>query len=144
MADMSGGTHEQTFPESSESPEARSARAVEALHYEERARLGFRRRLTQGIGDPFADPSVYQVGRELTTGQVVGSYMAGFGLILGGASLVFQPLLMMCIGVALCIAGLAAGGQAARIARMGLVVTGICWFLGMVFALVFERPIVPF
>jgi hypothetical protein len=132
--------HEHSFPESSESPEARSQRALAALQYEERAGLGFRRR-KHGMGDPYEQPEAYQVDRDPSAGEVFAGMLAGFGTAIGALSLFVRPLLLAFIAAALLTLGVAGGGQATRIARIGFIVAGVCFFLGMLFAIALERPV---
>ena len=132
--------HEHSFPESSESDEARTSRALAALEYEESAGLGFRRR-TQGVGDPYADPERHQIDRDVTSGEIFAGLLAGFGTVIGAMALVTRPLLLGMIAALLLAFGSIGGGQAARIARVGVAIAGVCFFLGMLIAIFLERPI---
>jgi hypothetical protein len=134
--------HDSKFPESSEAPERRTDRALEALQYEERAGLGFRRRQRAPIGDPNLEPERYQVDREPSLGELWAGYLAGFGAILGFGALLYKPLLFGTLAVFLGIFGSLGDGAPSRIARIGLTVTIICFTLGMLLAMfVTHKPI---
>lgn len=132
-------SHDSTFPDSAESPERRSERALEALQYEERAGLGFRRRQRSAIGDPYAEPERYQVDREPTTGELWGGMLAGLGLVLGLAAIFYKPLLLGAFAAFLVMLGSVADGQSARIARWGLVVVLVGVTIGMLLAIFVTR-----
>ena len=132
--------HEHSFPESSESSERRSARAVAALEYEERAQLGFRRR-RMAAGDPWAAPDGFQVDREVSSGELIAGWFAGFGVAFGATALFLRPLLFGFLAVVCALVGLMGGGQAARTARVAMIIASICFFLGMMFSIMMERPI---
>jgi hypothetical protein len=132
--------HDQHFPESTESSEQRAARAVAALEYEESAGLGFRRRRI-GKGDPYGDPERYQVGHEATSGEILAGYLAGAGVVAGGLSLVMRPLLMGLIAIICLTLGSVGGGQSSRIAKVGLPIAMVCFFIGMLFAILAERKV---
>ncbi|MCW2972349.1 MAG: hypothetical protein JWN72_622 [Thermoleophilia bacterium] len=130
-------SHDSKFPDSSEAPEARTDRALEALQYEEKAGLGFRRRDRKPIGDPYAGdgPERSQVDREPTNGELWAGLLAGLGSVLGFAAIFYKPLLMGSIAAVLLIFGSLGDGAASRIARIGILVAGICFFIGMLVAL---------
>jgi hypothetical protein len=133
--------HEQRFPESPESPERRSARAVAQLEYEERAQTGFRRR-RHGQGDPWAAPDDFQVDREVTNGELFAGYLAGFAVVLACVALFLRPLLFAFLAVLFAIGGLIGGGQASKIAKMALVIGAFTFVLGMLFSIWTERPVI--
>lgn len=135
-----GAMHESSFPESAESPERRSARAVAQLEYEERAQTGFRRR-KHGMGDPWAAPDDYQVDREVGPGELFGGYLAGFAVTFGGVALFLRPLLFGFLCVVFALGGLIAGGNAAKTARIALMVGAGGFFFGMLFSIWMERPV---
>lgn len=138
---MSGGIHEPTYPSSDEPAEARSERAVAALEYEERAGLGFRRREgVHGAGDAYGNPEDYQVGEE-TTGQLVGGYLAAIGVVAAIGSFAVKPLVLAAAALFFSIAGLISGGPAARIGRIGLIVACAGWSVGMMIAIIWDRPV---
>jgi len=132
--------HDQRFPESQESPEQRSARAVAALQYEERAGLGYRRR-QYGAGDPWAEPERHQIDKEIPGYELAAGLIAGLGAALAGLALVMLPLMMAFFAVLLAMVGLAAGGSAARIGKVAIIVACFTFFFGMMFAILTERPV---
>jgi hypothetical protein len=136
--------HDATFPESAESPEQRSARAVTALEYEERAGLGFRRRERNAVGDPWAHPQAVQVDREESIGELFGAYLSGLGAVLGGLALVVCPLIFGSVGLVLAMGGVIGGGRGVRIGKVALVVSCFGFFLGMLFAISTDRPVTGF
>lgn len=133
--------HEQPFPESTESVDQRSERAVAALEYEERRGLGFRRRRSH-VGDPYADPERYLVEREQTTAETIGGFCTGIAAVFGGLSLVIWPLLLGTVAAVAGIFGVMMGPADSRAAKYALVVACIGFFFGMIFAISFERPII--
>jgi hypothetical protein len=128
-------SHDSSFPDSAESPERRTDRALEALQYEERAGLGFRRRQRKAMGNPYGEPERYQVTREPTSGELWAGMLAGLGAVLGFAAIFYKPLLLGAIATALVVLGSIADGQAAKIARWGFVTVMIGVTLGMVMAI---------
>lgn len=129
-----GAMHDQTFPESEESPERRTARALEALKYEQSAGLGFRRRSRQALGDAYGNPEEHQVHREMTRAEVVGGFMAALAIVLGAAAVLYKPLLLGFLALIFGTFGLI-GDQPSRIARVGFIVAGIGWSVGMLLAI---------
>jgi hypothetical protein len=130
-------THEHRFPDSEEAPEARTARAIEALNYEEKAGLGFRRRVRTAIGNPYGDGEAerYQIDREMTSAELWSGYLAGIGVVLGGFAIFYKPLLLGLLSIIFSILGSLGDGQGARIAKIGLVV-GIAGFtIGMLMSI---------
>jgi hypothetical protein len=132
MADMS---HDSNFPDSAEAPEQRTDRALEALQYEERAGLGFRRRQRSALGDPYQEPERYQVDREPTSGELWAGMLAGSGAVLAFGAIFYKPLLLGTFAVALTILGSVADGHASRIAHWAFVMVLIGVSLGMVMAI---------
>ncbi len=135
--------HDKHFPESEEAGETRTQRAMDALAYEESAGIGFRRRaIGEQSGDPYAKPDSYLVSDdEVSAGQVLAGYLAGIAMVLGAAALVYKPLLLGTIAAITGISGAIAGGQAGRIAKLGLTIACFGYFFGMLFAIVMERPV---
>jgi len=127
--------HDSRFPDSSEAPERRTDRALEALRYEERAGLGFRRRQRNPLGDPYAEPERYQVDREPTAGELWAGLLAGIGAVLGFGALFYKPLLLGTLALVFLTLGSLGDGQGSRIARHGLWVAATCFFLGMLIAI---------
>lgn len=132
-------SHDSAFPDSPESPEQRSERALEALQYEERAGLGYRRRQRGAIGDPYAEPERYQVDREPTSGELWGGMLAGMGLVLGLAAIFYKPLLLGAVAAFLVVLGSIADGQSAKIARWGFVTVLVGVTIGMLMSIFVTR-----
>lgn len=130
-------THEHQFPDSAEAPEARTARALEALEYEERAGLGFRRRARLAIGNPYGDAEAerYQIDREITGPELWAGYLGGIGVVLGGFAIVYKPLLMALLGIIFCVFGSLGDGQGARVARIGIIVGVAGFTIGMLMSI---------
>jgi hypothetical protein len=137
-------SHDEKFPQSAETPEQRSARAVEALKYEEKAGLGFRRRrIGEASGDPYAiaDQKQYDINRVMGRGEVLGNSLAGICAVLGATSLLYRPLLLSTIAAICGICGLIPGGESARTARIALIVASFGFFFGMLFALIRDTKV---
>lgn len=128
-------SHDSTFPDSAESPEQRTERALEALQYEERAGLGFRRRERAAMGNPYAEPERYQVDREPTSGELWAGMVAGIGAVLGFSAIFYKPLLLGAVAVVLTVLGSLGDGAPARVAKWGFVITLIGVTLGMLMAI---------
>ena len=128
-------SHDSTFPDSTEAPDSRTDRAMAQLQYEEKAGLGFRRRLRAPIGDPYAEPERFQVDREPTTGELWAGMLGGFAAVLGFGAIFYKPLLLGTIAVVLAILGSLGDGAAARIAKWALIVTIVGFVLGMLLSI---------
>ncbi|MCW2923084.1 MAG: hypothetical protein JWM98_488 [Thermoleophilia bacterium] len=128
-------SHDARFPDSPEAPDQRTDRALAALQYEERAGLGFRRRERGTPGDPYAEPERFQVDREPTSGELWAGLIAGIGAVLGVAAVFYKPLLLGTVAVIFTIIGSMGDGQAARIARVGIICAGLGTVIGMSFAI---------
>ena len=135
-------THDAKFPESAESAEQRTQRAITALEIEESAGLGFRRRRSgESAGNPYAKPEQYRIGQPVGSGTVLAGMLAGLAWVLGIGSLLYHPLLLGTVALIAGISATIAGGPTARTARNGLIVASICFFLGMIFAIGLGRPV---
>lgn len=125
-------SHDQKFPDSPEAPDQRTARALEALEFEEKAGLGFRRRQRKPIGNPYGEPERFQVDREPSNGELWAGMLAGMAAVIGFGALFYKPLLLGTVALVLAVAGSLGDGQPARIARWAMIIASICFFLGMV------------
>jgi hypothetical protein len=134
--------HDETFPQSQEPADKRSARFEQQLHWEDSHGTGFRRRERGALGDPFGDTDLHVVDAEPTQSELVGSWLAAFGTMLGVATLVFKPLLLVFPAFMLIMAGAAIGGVAGKVARTGIIVLSICFLIGMTFAITFDQPVI--
>lgn len=132
---MQGMSHDSRFPDSPEAPDKRTDRALEALKYEERAGLGFRRRERAPMGDPYAEPERFQVDREPTSGELWAGLLAGIGIVLAVAAMFYLPLLMGVLAAVFTILGSLGDGQASKIARWGFHTMLITIPIGMVMSI---------
>lgn len=133
--------HDETFPQSQESPERRTARAVEALEYEEKAGLGFRRRkVGERAGNPYGSPEQYDVNAPVTGGQVLGSYLSAMAIILGAGAIIYKPLLLGSAAGLLALLG-TIGGSNDRVTRLGVIVSCTGFSLGMLIAILTDAKI---
>jgi hypothetical protein len=132
---MAGMSHDSTFPDSPESPDQRTDRALEALKYEDKAGLGFRRRHRAPMGDPYAEPERYQVDRDVTPGDLWAGMLAGIGAVLGFGAIFYKPLLLGTVAVVLVVLGSLGEGEANRIARWGFIITMFGVTIGMLMAI---------
>ncbi len=76
------------------------------------------------------------------TSFTVAGYLAAAAMFAGLASLVYHPS-RIGVGAMLValVAAAMAGPEQKRFCGFAVAVTGICWFAGMVIAVVLERPI---
>jgi hypothetical protein len=133
--------HEHSFPESDESAEARSQRAVAALEYEERAQLGFRKRL-HGMGDPWRNPDRHQIDRDATRGELLAGYCGGAAIVLGAGAVFYKPLMLATLAIILGTCGaMSSSRQAAHLGKLGLIFACAGFTIGMLFSILVERPI---
>lgn len=128
-------SHDSTFPDSPENPAQRTDRALEALQYEEKAGLGFRRRQRAAIGNPYAEPERFQVDREPTSGELWAGMLAGLGAVLGFGAIFYKPLLLGLFAVILTILGSLGDGAPARVAKWAFVVVMVGVTIGMLMAI---------
>ena len=135
-------SHDSTFPDSEEAPESRTDRALAALQYEEKAGLGFRRRVRTPMGDPYAEPERYQVDREPTSAELWAGMLAGIGAVLGFGAIFFKPLLLATIATVFVVLGSLGDGTPSRIARWGAIITATGFTVGMLMSIfVTKAPI---
>ncbi len=124
-------SHDSNFPESPESPAQRTDRALEALQYEEKAGLGFRRRERAPIGNVYAEPERYQVVREPSSGELWAGMLAGIGAVLGFGAIFYKPLLLGLVAVIFTILGSLGDGAPARVAKASFIMVTIGVTIGM-------------
>jgi hypothetical protein len=108
---------------------------LEALEYEERAGLGFRRRERAPIGNPYADPERFQVHREPSSGELWAGLLAGSGMVLAIAAVFYKPLLLGALALVFIILGSLGDGQPSRIARWGFITLLITVSIGMLLSI---------
>lgn len=128
-------SHDSTFPDSPESPAQRTDRALEALQYEEKAGLGFRRRERAPIGNVYAEPERFQVTREPTSGELWAGMLAGIGAVLGFGAIFYKPLLLGFVAVVFTILGSLGDGAATRISKAAFIMVLIGVTIGMLMAI---------
>lgn len=134
---LNSAMHEQPFPDSEEPHERTRERFERTLEYEERARLGFRRRSAMGgAAQPYGEGSLVYGGiRRVDNGELWGGYLAATALVLGVLAIFYKPLLLGTIALVCAIGGLIAGGEAEKLARRGLIVAAVGFLLGMLFSM---------
>lgn len=132
---MHGMSHDSSFPDSPEAPDQRTDRALEALKYEEKAGLGFRRRQRKPIGDPYLEPERYQVTREPSAGELWAGLLAGFGAVLGFGAIFYKPLLLGAVAVVFTVLGSIADGEARKIAHWAFITVLVGVTIGMLMAI---------
>lgn len=71
----------------------------------------------------------------------VAGYMAAFALFAGVMALVWYPGRLGPAAMLVALIAAAIGGPQRRLADAALVIATVCWFLGMVVAVLTERPI---
>lgn len=77
----------------------------------------------------------------LSSGQVWGNFLVGIGTVLGVGSLFYKPLLLGTFAVIAIMAG-AASDDGGRLAKVGVPLTCVCVFLGMIAAIfITKKPV---
>ncbi|MGH3041351.1 MAG: hypothetical protein ACRDNG_06395, partial [Gaiellaceae bacterium] len=81
------------------------------------------------------------VGGRATPSQLVADFLATFAIFGGLVSLVYYPGRLGTAAVFVSILAAGLGGRDRYLVPVSVGVTTSCWFLGMVLAIVLERPI---
>jgi hypothetical protein len=81
------------------------------------------------------------VGGRATASQLVADFLATFAIFGGLVSLVYYPGRLGTAAVFVAVLAAAIGGRDRYLVPVSVGVTTFCWFLGMVLAIVLERPI---
>jgi hypothetical protein len=71
----------------------------------------------------------------------IAGYMAAVALFAGFLAVIWYPGRVGPAAILVALIAAAMGGPQRRLAAAALVVATACWFVGMVLAVVFERPI---
>ncbi len=134
--------HEQRFPESTESPDARTARALKALELEDSAGRG---RRPDSPAAPWGMWEDYRADADDSTAQLVGGYFAASGVVFGLVSLAVMPLLFAFLAfVGITFGTILGGRNQQKLNFIAMIVASACFLVGMSFALAMERPVFPF
>jgi hypothetical protein len=77
----------------------------------------------------------------LRPSEAVAGFIAAASIAASVVAIIYHPLIVapFTMGVALIAAGL--GGRFTRLAAAAVAVAGICWFLGMMIAVLADNPI---
>lgn len=67
--------------------------------------------------------------------------ITNFNLSIAGHHFEMRPIRIGVASVALALVAAGIGGRHARLAQIAVVISAVCWFLGMVIAVVTERPL---
>jgi hypothetical protein len=79
--------------------------------------------------------------RRATTGQLAADFLATLALFAGLVGIVFYPGRLGTAAVFVAVFAAAIGGRDRWLVPFTVAVTGICWFVGMMLAVLLERPI---
>lgn len=79
--------------------------------------------------------------RRATTGQLVADFLATFALFAGLVGIVYYPGRLGTAAVFVAVFAAAIGGRDRWLVPFTVAVTGTCWFVGMMLAVLLERPI---
>jgi len=67
--------------------------------------------------------------------------ITNFNLSISGTHFEMRPVRVGIAAVVLALAAAGIGGRHSRLATVAVIVAGVCWFLGMVIAVLAERPL---
>jgi hypothetical protein len=84
------------------------------------------------------DPDLSQ---KATTTQLVADFLATFALFAGLVGIVYSPGRLATAAVFIAILAAALGGRDRYLVPVTVAVTTTCWVLGMLLAILLERPI---
>ena len=79
--------------------------------------------------------------REATPSQLAADFLATIALFAGLVGIVYTPGLLATAAVVVAVLAATIGGRDRWLVPFTIVVTGACWFVGMVLAVLLERPI---
>lgn len=79
--------------------------------------------------------------REGTPAQLAADFLATFALFAGLVGIVYKPGELGTAAVVVAILAATIGGRDRWLVPFTVAVTGTCWFVGMVLAVLLERPI---
>ena len=79
--------------------------------------------------------------REVTSAQLAADFLATFALFAGLIGIVYTPGLVCTAAVFVAIFAAAIGGRDRWLVPVTVAVTGACWVIGMMLAVLLERPI---
>jgi hypothetical protein len=71
----------------------------------------------------------------------VAGFLAAFALFAAVLALVWYPGRVGTAAILLALVGAAMGGPQRRLAAAAVLVATVCWFAGMLLAVLFERPV---
>jgi hypothetical protein len=77
----------------------------------------------------------------VTTRQLVADFLATLALFAGLVGIVYSPGRLATAAVFIALLAAALGGRDRYLVPVTVAVTTACWFLGMLLAIVLERPI---
>lgn len=79
--------------------------------------------------------------REATSAQLAADFLATIALFTGLIGIVYTPGLVCTAAVVVAILAATIGGRDRWLAPATVAVTGACWVIGMMLAVLLERPI---
>ena len=90
-----------------------------------------------------ADAGRYDDARRGRPSDVVSGYLASIGIFAGVVALAWHPLRLvpMAMLLSLVASAMASTDRTRRLALAAVLVTAVCFFLGMTIAVVTERPL---
>ncbi|MBD0330801.1 MAG: hypothetical protein ICV64_11955 [Thermoleophilia bacterium] len=73
--------------------------------------------------------------------EVVAGYLAAVALFAAAVALVYRPVRIAPAAMVVALVAVAVGGRHERLASLAVVAAGVCFVIGMVVAVVTERPL---
>lgn len=73
--------------------------------------------------------------------QLVADFLATFAIFAALVGVIYQPGKVCTAAVFLALVAAVMGGRDARLVPFAVVLTTVCWFVGIAAAILFERPI---
>jgi hypothetical protein len=82
-----------------------------------------------------------ELSARVTTTQLVADFLATLALFAGLVGIVYSPGRLATAAVFIALLAAALGGRDRYLVPVTVAVTTACWFLGMLLAIVLDRPI---
>jgi hypothetical protein len=82
-----------------------------------------------------------ELGDRVRPAQLVADFLATFAIFAALIGVIHEPAKLCTAGVFFALVAGAMGGRDARLVPFAVILTTVCWFVGIAAAILFERPI---